>query len=107
MKESQNMMCHCHTGNTQENEREPEYGVPLVTLQTTWRPDTQPAAVNEFSQETGPAHTLPPTASPLDYFFLFLPLTFFTTAAEETNRYAQQKQAAKGTLDPLWSTFCM
>ena len=35
-------------------------------------------------------------------FCLFLPQTFYVTAAEQTNLYARQKIAAKGP-DPLWT----
>ena len=85
----------------EEEQSDPEDDVPLATLQTTWRP-AAPPTVRAFTEATGPSHTLPENAKPLDYFFLFLPQSFFVTIAEETNRYADQKIAARGTPDPLW-----
>ena len=86
-----------------EEVSDPEDEVPLLTLQQTWRPATHAPDVKPFEKPVGPSHSLPKAAKPLDYFFLFLPQTFFETASEETNRYARQKIAAKGTPDPLWS----
>ena len=86
-----------------EEVSDPEDEVPLLTLQQTWRPATHAPNVKPFEKPVGPSHSLPKAAKPLDYFFLFLPQTFFETASEETNRYARQKIAAKGTPDPLWS----
>ena len=85
----------------EEEQSDPEDDVPLATLQTTWRP-AAPPTVRAFTEATGPSHTLPENAKPLDYFFLFLPQSLFVTIAEETNRYADQKIAARGTPDPLW-----
>ena len=45
---------------------DPEDDVPLATLQTTWRPPTQPTKVRDFVLPTGPNHALPDTAKPLD-----------------------------------------
>ena len=85
----------------EEEQSDPEDDVPLATLQTTWRP-AAPPTVRAFTEATGSSHTLPENAKPLDYFFLFLPHSFFVTIAEETNMYADQKIAARGTPDPLW-----
>ena len=48
----------------------------LAMLQTTWRPGAPPT-VCAFTEATGPSHTVPENAKPLDYFFLFLPQSFF------------------------------
>src|SRR6266568_3709947 len=42
----------------------------------------------------GPVHGLPPTASALDYFFLFFDLTFFEAMVLHTNSYAARVRAA-------------
>ena len=83
------------SGEEEGGQSDPEDDIPLAMLQQTWRPATQPT-VRAFVQPTGPSHALPANAKPLDYFVLFLPQEFFVTAANETNRYAAQKMAAKG-----------
>ena len=85
----------------EEKQSGPKDDVPLAMLQTTWRP-AAPPTVRVFTEATGPSHTLPENAEPLNYFSLFLPQSFFVTIAEETNRYADQEIAAWGTPDPLW-----
>ena len=73
-------------GNDEEEESEeesdPEDNVPLADLQTTWRRAAVASRVNEFHLETGPSHSLPANAKPLDYFFLFLPESFFQTCTK-------------------------
>ncbi|KAK7505845.1 hypothetical protein BaRGS_00003116 [Batillaria attramentaria] len=64
---------------------DPEDDIPLACLQATWRPAVNETPVRAFAEPTGPHHNLPETDKPLDYFFLFLPQSFYDTAAEETN----------------------
>ena len=59
----------------EEEQSDPEDDVPLATLQTTRRP-AAPPTVRAFTEGTGPSHTVPETAKPLDYFFLFVPQSF-------------------------------
>ena len=47
--------------------------------------------IPQFREETGPTHNLTAESSALDYFHLICPPTFFEKIAEETNRYAVQK----------------
>ncbi|GFO33878.1 PiggyBac transposable element derived 4 [Plakobranchus ocellatus] len=55
-----------------------------------------------FSEIVGPVHDLPVKSEPLDYFQLFFPDSLLQTFVEETNRYTEQQQAAKGTTDSYW-----
>ena len=73
----------------------------VAVLNTEWSRDTHDIVVPKFAEKTGPTHTLPADARQLDYFFLFLPHSFFETLATETNRYAEQKQMING-IDPRW-----
>ena len=43
----------------------------------------------------GPIHQLPGDATPLDFFGLLWPRSLFQLLAEETNRYATQKQVQR------------
>ena len=61
---------------------DPNNEVPLAALQQTWRPATRAPYVKAFTQEVGPKHALPDNAKPLHYFSLFLPDSFFETAAK-------------------------
>ena len=62
---------------------DPEDDVPLAALQLTWRRATRAPAVQPFTEYVGTNHNLPANAKPLDYFFLFLPHSFFVMAAKE------------------------
>jgi len=86
----------------EENSESENDNIPLVHLQREWRPATQSVIMEEFTEETGPKHTLPPEAKPVDFFKLFLPDSFFEKLAAETNNYAAQKIARAGKADPLW-----
>ncbi|GFO06445.1 PiggyBac transposable element-derived protein 4-like [Plakobranchus ocellatus] len=55
-----------------------------------------------FSEFVGPVHDLPVKSEPLDFFQLFFRDSLLRTFAKETNRYAEQQQAAKGTTDSYW-----
>ncbi|KAK3709623.1 hypothetical protein RRG08_003928 [Elysia crispata] len=55
--------------------------------------------LTEFS---GPVHDLPVDSGPLDYFKLFFPDSVLNMIVEETNRYAQQQQEAKGAEWMYW-----
>ena len=49
---------------------------------------------HKFTPKPTVTHTLPPTATPMDCFDLFVHDLFFKTPSEQTNKYATQKQAA-------------
>lgn len=51
----------------------------------TWSKITAPITIADSTENPGPQHHLPPDAQPLDYLFLFLPVSFFENVAEETN----------------------
>ena len=85
-----------------EEHSDPEDDVPLATLQTTWRPAAQPT-VRQFVLPTDPSQALPDAAKPLVYLFGFLGQALFEIAADETNRYAEQKSLQRGLLIPCGS----
>ena len=55
-----------------------------------------------FTEFSGPVHDLPVDSGPLDYFKLFFPDSVLNMIVEETNRYAEQQQEAKGAQDVYW-----
>ncbi|KAK3764943.1 hypothetical protein RRG08_045745 [Elysia crispata] len=55
-----------------------------------------------FTEFSGPVHDLPVDSGPLDYFKLFFPDSVLNMIVEETNRYAEQQQEAKGAEDVYW-----
>ncbi len=60
-----------------------------------WSNILTPVQRDQFVQNlVGPVHGLPPTASALDYFFLFFDLTFFEAMVLHTNAYAARVRAA-------------
>ena len=58
---------------------------------------------HKFTPKPTVTHTLPPTATPMDFFDLFVPDLFFKTLSEQTNKYATQKQAAAERNDRYWT----
>src|SRR6266568_2303770 len=69
-----------------------------------WSDILNPVQREQFVQNlVGPVHGLPPTASALDYFYLFFDLTFFeamvlhTNASPARTRAAAVRAAAAGT----------
>nr|XP_032821145.1 uncharacterized protein LOC116948512 isoform X2 [Petromyzon marinus] len=67
-----------------------------------WSQGLSDVRIREFSQSSGPQHSLPLDATPLDYFLLLWPESLFETITEETNRYAEQRMAAAKKKDPYW-----
>src|SRR6266568_8824396 len=60
-----------------------------------WSDILNPVQRDQFAQNlVGPVHGLPPTASALDYFFLFFDLTFFEAMVLHTKAYAARSRAA-------------
>ena len=57
----------------------------------------------KFTPKPTVTHTLPPTATLMDCFDLFVPDLFFKTPSEQTNKYATQKQAAAEKNDKYWT----
>ena len=58
---------------------------------------------HKFTPKPTVTHTLPPTATPMDSFHLFVPDLFFETLSEQTNKYATQKQEAAEKNDKYWT----
>ena len=60
-----------------DEDSDPEDNIPLAEF-AKWRvpTQTQPNVGHFNAQNVGPTYNLPESASPLDYFFLFLPLIF-------------------------------
>ena len=62
----------------------------------SWSESVHPIPpVRPFEESAGPVHQLPQDATPVDFFSLFWEPPFFQTLAEETNRYATQRQVQK------------
>ncbi|KAK3106989.1 hypothetical protein FSP39_004511 [Pinctada imbricata] len=79
----------------ESGESDDEY---LSSLTAEWTDDLGDIQLPLFTERTGVNHGLDPGAKPVDYFFKYLPPSFFDTLAEETNRYATQKGP-----DPKWT----
>ena len=60
-----------------------------------WSATLHQIRVQPFTDQPGPTHHLVDDAQPLEFFGLFWEPCFFELLAEETNLYAQQKQATK------------
>ena len=58
---------------------------------------------NKFTAKPTVTHTLPPTATSLDFFYMFVPDDFFKLLSDQTNIYATQRQEAAGTDDRYWT----
>ena len=74
-------------------------------LDWTPLPPTFPAnrvKVKPCTSVSGPVDPLPWDAQPYDFFARLFPDELFQLMAVETNRYAEQKQAAKGRRDKYW-----
>ncbi|XP_033756191.1 piggyBac transposable element-derived protein 4-like [Pecten maximus] len=84
-----------------DQEEDGEVDPYLVNMNGEWSRDVNEIFVPDFSENTGPQHNLNTNASVLEYFNLFLPQSFFETVANETNRYADQRQLVTGP-DPRW-----
>ena len=97
---------------TQENEMEfdSDDDIPLADLRPLsdfqrWSSRIRKPHINQFSQQTGPNLGDEPMEL-LDYFYLFFSEDFFSTLADETNRYARQeiekKRSTRGKGDSTW-----
>jgi len=60
--------------------------------------------ISAFTSPTGPKLTLPSDPKPVDFFFQLIPEEFFEYVADETNRFAHQKQQEKP--DSVWELIC-
>ena len=56
-----------------------------------------------FREPTGPAHRLGADASEVDFFMLLFTSAIIQHIVDETNRYAEQSQAARQLQDVAWS----
>ena len=81
-----------------ENEEvsDPEDEAPLLTLQQTWRPTTHAPHVKPLEKLVSLNHSLPKAAKPLDYFFLFLPQTFFGYSVRGNKQVCETEDCGKG-----------
>ena len=67
-----------------------------------WSYDLHPVNVAPFTESVGPEHTSLPDDDVLKYFFCMISEEFFEIVAQETNRYAEQEMARRGSRDPVW-----
>ena len=81
----------------EEEESDADDDIPLSAFVTTWRPATCAPVVQPFEEETGPNHDLPLTATPLDFFFLFLPQFFFYYSCCSNKPVRQAANCKTGT----------
>ena len=58
---------------------------------------------HKFTPKPTVTHKLPPTATPMDIFDLFVPGLFFKTLSEQTHKYGTRKQAAAEKNDKYWT----
>ena len=71
-------------------------------VDVSWTDQTKDVTIaHKFTPKPTVTHTLPPTATPMDSFHLFVPYLFFETLFEQTNKYATQKQEAAEKNDKL------
>lgn len=84
------------------DEDENDNGGVDPNIPSEWTDILSPVTVAPFTESPGPVHNLAFDRSPLDYLHLFLPKSFFKNVATETNRYAEQVQAAKNKTDDYW-----
>ena len=79
--------------------RKTKTGKKKTDVKTNWRDNTKPIRLNKKFDATnpsvGPVHDLPADANQYDFFSLLISESFWETAAEQTNLYADQKQAEK------------
>ena len=59
--------------------------------------------LEDFTESSGPRHTLPSDACELDYFHLLFTPVMFERIVEETNRYAEQCQRDAAIRDNKWT----
>lgn len=67
-----------------------------------WSEDLHDVYVHEFTQYSGPVVDLTEESEPIDVFELFFQPAFYEQIANETNRYAEQRQAHAGRVDKNW-----
>lgn len=73
-------------------------------LYVDWHQAATPITVSNFTSEYGP--TVPITNDPLSLFSLYYSEEIVDEIVEQTNKYAEQVLAAKGS-DKEWSTNLM
>uniref|UniRef100_A0A8C4NJI7 PiggyBac transposable element-derived protein domain-containing protein n=1 Tax=Eptatretus burgeri TaxID=7764 RepID=A0A8C4NJI7_EPTBU len=64
---------------------------------------TIPWMTRRTNKSSGPCHSLPGSATVLDFFHLLWPEQLFEMMVLETNRSAEQRAVVLGKMDPLWS----
>ena len=93
---------------TQTTTQETESSIEADSQQTDaqdaefWSYDLHPVNVAPFTESVGPEHTLLPDDDVLKYFFCMISEEFFEIVAQETNRYAEQEMARRGSRDLVW-----
>lgn len=85
-----------------ESSMEPDSQQTEATDDDFWSYDLHPVDIAPFTEQVGPYHTLLPDDDLLKYFYLMINEDFFETAAQETNRYAEQEMTRKGSRDSIW-----
>lgn len=85
-----------------ESSMEPDSQQSEATDDDFWSYDLHPVDIAPFTEQVGPDHTLLPDNDLLKYFYLMINEDFFETAAQETNRYAEQEMTRKGSRDSIW-----
>lgn len=64
--------------------------------------DLHPVDIAPYTEKVGSGHTLLHDDDLLNYFYLMINEDFFETAAQETNRSAEQEMTRKGSRDSNW-----
>lgn len=85
-----------------ESSMEPDSQQTEATDDDFWSYDLHPVDIAPFTEQVGPDHTLLPDDDLLKYFYLMINEDFFETAAQETNRYAEQEMTRKGSCYSIW-----
>jgi len=73
----------------------------FANFNAQWSRDLNEIYIPDFSENSGPQHKLNADARVFEYLGLFLPQSFYESVAQETNKYAEQKQQVSGP-DPRW-----
>ncbi|XP_056276028.1 piggyBac transposable element-derived protein 4-like [Pseudoliparis swirei] len=67
-----------------------------------WGEPDQVIAIEPFSADSGPQHSLGDDADTRDYFRILFPDSLFEHMVEQTNKYALYRQRRSGKSDPHW-----
>ena len=77
-------------------------GEELEEEESAWTREVQEIDIASFEENVGPTKILPEAASCLDFFQIVFPEELIDLIVAETNRNAQQKQAAAKKIDKNW-----